>query len=377
MVRDVLILFGIRARNLRWERGKYQMFEALGCHSCFKSQCASWRVHVSERLFTSSCHQLSAGPQKQVCEVVLQHFDQQYSLELGQLWVVAREVLLQPHCWQYGIMLNRFSAPEDLKQRLCLQGFSSLVDHGSLQCLVHPARTRFPSQKHQPGWLKQYYLLNTASLLPVLALDVREGDRLLDMCSAPGGKALAVLQCATPALLHCNELNFQRQQWLSKTLESYVPPAVRNILTVSNLDGRTFGKIHAGTFDKVLVDAPCSNDRSWLYSAHPQQSTVRLGERTRLPEIQRDLLRSALAAVRPGGLVVYSTCTLSHAENGAVVQEVLSCCSNAELQNLEEMSCSLSHRFTFGPSSPFGLLVVPDHGRTWGPMFLSKLKRLY
>ncbi|XP_048857204.1 tRNA (cytosine(34)-C(5))-methyltransferase, mitochondrial isoform X3 [Brienomyrus brachyistius] len=290
MVRDVLILFGIRARNLRWERGKYQMFEALGCHSCFKSQCASWRVHVSERLFTSSCHQLSAGPQKQVCEVVLQHFDQQYSLELGQLWVVAREVLLQPHCWQYGIMLNRFSAPEDLKQRLCLQGFSSLVDHGSLQCLVHPARTRFPSQKHQPGWLKQYYLLNTASLLPVLALDVREGDRLLDMCSAPGGKALAVLQCATPALLHCNELNFQRQQWLSKTLESYVPPAVRNILTVSNLDGRTFGKIHAGTFDKVLVDAPCSNDRSWLYSAHPQQSTVRLGERTRLPEIQRDLL---------------------------------------------------------------------------------------
>lgn len=68
----------------------------------------------------------------------------------------------------------------------------------SLQCYIHTLPLRFPSQAHRPGQLKQYYLLNAASLLPVLALQVRDGEKVLDLCSAPGGKALAMMQCATP-----------------------------------------------------------------------------------------------------------------------------------------------------------------------------------
>lgn len=68
----------------------------------------------------------------------------------------------------------------------------------SLQCYIHQHPLRFPSQAHQPGQLKQYYLLNAASLLPVLALQVKDGESVLDLCSAPGGKALAIMQCATP-----------------------------------------------------------------------------------------------------------------------------------------------------------------------------------
>ena len=70
--------------------------------------------------------------------------------------------------------------------------------HSTLQCYIHPYPLRFPSQPHRPGQLKQYYLLNAASLLPVLALQVRDGEKVLDLCSAPGGKALAIMQCATP-----------------------------------------------------------------------------------------------------------------------------------------------------------------------------------
>lgn len=70
--------------------------------------------------------------------------------------------------------------------------------HSSLQCYIHPHPLRFPSQAHRPGQLKQYYLLNAASLLPVLALQVRDGDKVLDLCSAPGGKAVAIMQSATP-----------------------------------------------------------------------------------------------------------------------------------------------------------------------------------
>lgn len=68
----------------------------------------------------------------------------------------------------------------------------------SLKCYIHSYPLRFPSQVHIPGQLKQYYLLNAASLLPVLALKVRDGETILDLCSAPGGKALVIMQCATP-----------------------------------------------------------------------------------------------------------------------------------------------------------------------------------
>lgn len=183
-------------------------------------------------------------------------------LSLGLLFS-CRAVLLDPHCWQYGVMLNRFSTVTDIRQVLQSQGFSALlsqtdestllfngpstasncrrqarndsllhppyisksplsdshVQHDStsrgllqdlqsepslslpcpsLQCYIHPYPLRFPSQAHRPGQLKQYYLLNAASLLPVLALQVRDGERVLDLCSAPGGKALAIMQCATP-----------------------------------------------------------------------------------------------------------------------------------------------------------------------------------
>lgn len=143
-----------------------------------------------------------------------------------------RTALLDPRSWQYGVMLNRFSVLTDITQKLQSQGFSALLPQTnssaslcannpssteerdlmltphelhhylqskpSLQCYIHPLSLRFPSQAHRPGRLKQYYLINAASLLPVLALQVRDEDRVLDLCSAPGGKAVAIMQSATP-----------------------------------------------------------------------------------------------------------------------------------------------------------------------------------
>ncbi|XP_070765455.1 tRNA (cytosine(34)-C(5))-methyltransferase, mitochondrial [Enoplosus armatus] len=346
------------------------------------------------------------------CQLVLDCFDQQYSQELGDLWADTRAVLLNPHSWQYGVMLNRFSAVTDITRILQSQGFSTLLlqtdvstlSHGlprpSLQCYIHPYPLRFPSQAHRPGQLKQYYLLNAASLLPVLALQVRDGEKVLDLCSAPGGKALAMMQCATPALLCCNEPDPHRRDWLAKTLESFLPHSLNSRVIVSAQDGRSFGQSDAGTYDKVLVDAPCSNDRSWLYSCSSQQGEQRLKERTRLPALQAQLLRSALSAVRPGGVVVYSTCTLSSSENYAVVETVLNDCPEAEPEDLwEEIAVPLSKYFAFSAAHPdhgqtlhkpslqqqngtvssyhhrFSILVVPQPGKTWGPMFLSRIRK--
>ena len=131
-----------------------------------------------------------------------------------------RDVLLNPHCWQFGVLLNRFSDLTGVLSQLKSLGYYSLLPqtdspnsqnkpfssgiHAPLQCLVHKDPLRLPTQRHRPGWLKQYYLLNAASLLPVLALGVKDGEKVLDLCSAPGGKALALLQAATPGkTLHC------------------------------------------------------------------------------------------------------------------------------------------------------------------------------
>ncbi|XP_058886302.1 tRNA (cytosine(34)-C(5))-methyltransferase, mitochondrial [Acipenser ruthenus] len=322
-------------------------------------------------------------PQKQICQVVLQHFDQQYYDELGEAWSTAREALLCPSGWQYAVMMNRFSLSVEMMQSLKCQGYSSLLkdapgsSHSSLQCFVSKTQSRLPSQQHRPGKLKQYYLLNAASLLPVLALEARDGDTILDLCSAPGGKSIAILQTVTPGILHCNEWDILRWKWLKQTLESFLPTDLYSAVMVSNLDGRHIGESEPGMYDKVLVDAPCSNDRSWLFSSDDVQAGTRIEQRDKLPALQKQLLRSAVEALRPGGTVVYSTCTLSRAENSDVIVSVLSSCDNIELVDLTGQMASMSQHFTFAPGNMLGHLVIPERGKTWGPMYVAKLKKLY
>ncbi|XP_064819937.1 tRNA (cytosine(34)-C(5))-methyltransferase, mitochondrial-like isoform X2 [Oncorhynchus masou masou] len=410
---------------LRWRHSQSsKCLRLLSCNSVIGPDRGQ-DLSREERTVPTELVSSRAGKQKRVCKVILDRFDQQYGQELGPLWPSARAVLLNPACWQYGVMLNRFAAVSEVKQRLQGQGFVSLLPHTdlplnsslsiphptsptqpssiphptsptqpssiphpgppppSLQCFIHPSPVRYPSPPHRQGQLKPYYLMNAASLLAVLALGVEEGDRVLDLCSAPGGKALAILQTADPARLCCNEMDPHRRDWLAKTLESFIPQWLSSTVTVSNQDGRIFGQTEAGMYDKVLLDAPCSNDRSWLFSGPggEQHGAVRLRERARLPTLQTQLLRSALAALRPGGVAVYSTCTMSRSENQEVVEAVLNSCPGVELQDLEEeLALPLQEHFTFTPlghTPSLGLLVVPQQGQTWGPMFLSRIKRIH
>ncbi|TRY77507.1 hypothetical protein DNTS_035097 [Danionella cerebrum] len=336
-----------------------------------------------------------------------------------QTLIVFRDVLLNPLSWQYGVLLNRFTDLTNLKKCLKNLGYTSVLpetNHTSqfyradipLQCFIHRDPIRIPTERYHPGWLKQYYLLNAASILPVLTLNVKEGEHVLDLCAAPGGKSLTILQTATPGVLHCNEVDPHRHDWLLKTLDSYVPHTLKHLLSMMNLDGRDIGKEKPEAYDKsgawplnrksasqrmavfihvccsiplrqVLVDAPCSNDRSWLYTPDTQRGEKWLKERDQLPLLQKELLCSALAAVRPGGVVVYSTCTMSRAENQSVVEEILASNQGVELIDIEPCAIdALSEHFCFAHLQPsVGHLVIPREGKTWGPMYVSRLKRKY
>ncbi|XP_063304818.1 tRNA (cytosine(34)-C(5))-methyltransferase, mitochondrial isoform X1 [Pelobates fuscus] len=320
--------------------------------------------------------------QKQVCQLVLNYFEKIYTKELGSTWTSVREILTTPEIWQYAVMLNNFASPWELEKQLHFKGYRLLFKKvlsqhtEALKCYGNKNPGKFPSQRHQNGKLKDYYILNASSLLPVLALDVKDGERVLDMCAAPGGKSVALLQSALPGCLHCNEPEIHRSRRLKQTLESFVPKTHINIISNFELDGRLIGEHCPQIYHKVLVDAPCSNDRSWLFSSDIEQAATRISQRKMLPAIQTELLRSAIRALHPGGSLVYSTCTLSRAENSHVIDSILTSCRDVKPVDLSDLATALSHEFYFASDIPHGLLVLPHVGKSWGPMFVAKLRKL-
>jgi 25S rRNA (cytosine2870-C5)-methyltransferase len=174
-----------------------------------------------------------------------------------------------------------------------------------------------------PEYLAGYYMLQSAaSLNPVMALAPQPGERILDMASAPGGKTSYIAQLMkNSGTIIANDLKPQRQK---ATVANLHRMGVKNAI-VCCYDGRKIPKIMKG-FDRVLLDAPCSG-----LGVISRDQTVKL-QRTfkdiqRIAHLQKELLCAAIDAVDPtsktGGIVVYSTCSISSEENEQVVNYIL------------------------------------------------------
>lgn len=164
-----------------------------------------------------------------------------------------------------------------------------------------------------------FHIQSLASCAVAPMLDPRPGERILDLCAAPGSKTshLAALMSGRGELV-ANELSRPRMHRMRAILERLGVEA-----TVRVGPGEQIGRREPESFDRVLVDAPCSGEgmmraddpkstRNWTRSV-PR----RLGSR------QKSLLHSAIDAVRPGGVVVYSTCTFAPEENELVLERAL------------------------------------------------------
>lgn len=156
-----------------------------------------------------------------------------------------------------------------------------------------------------------------ASQAIALLLGVKPGDRVLDLCAAPGGKTAALIRAAGDGFvvasdLHAHRLRSARTQFARLHLDR---------VHLLALDAEQELPLH-GQFDRVLVDAPCSG--TGTLARHPE-IRWRL-DRSQLPEfhgVQSAILRSASPHVKPGGRLLYSTCSLEREENEAVVEEFL------------------------------------------------------
>jgi 16S rRNA (cytosine967-C5)-methyltransferase len=145
--------------------------------------------------------------------------------------------------------------------------------------------------------------------------------RWLDLCAGPGGKAalLGALAAQRGARLVANELQPHRARLVEQALAALPADAVEEVRTG---DGRTVGSDEPGAYDRVLVDAPCTG--LGALRRRPESRWRRSpADLAGLAELQRALLTSALAAVRPGGVVAYVTCSPHLAETQLVVTDVL------------------------------------------------------
>lgn len=170
--------------------------------------------------------------------------------------------------------------------------------------------------EHHDGY---YYVQDAASMIPAELFSAHDAPLILDLAAAPGGKSTHLAsRTADRGLIVANDTSTRRITALRANLQNW---GVFGAL-ITNFPGERFGGWFPETFDCALVDAPCSGDTLRLTTGRKTRS-VSDAEREQLCTRQIALLSSALAAVRPGGEIVYATCTMAPEEDEGVLDDLL------------------------------------------------------
>ncbi len=207
-----------------------------------------------------------------------------------------------------------------------------------------------------------YYLQEASAMAPVVLLDPQPGERICDLCAAPGGKTTQIAgRMAGEGLLLCNEINPKRARILSRNIERM---GVANAL-VTNAHPQALADKYAGFFHRVLIDAPCSGEGMFRKEEAAvtdwSQETVEMCARR-----QAEILHSGAMLVRPGGRLVYSTCTFAPEENEQAVAQFL--------QTHPEFSPEIVEAPWFAPG-PDGSLRLWPHKLLGEGHFAAVLRR--
>lgn len=216
-----------------------------------------------------------------------------------------------------------------------------------------------------------FYVQEEASMIPVRVLDPQPGECILDLCAAPGSKTAQIaLALGNRGTLVANDRNAGR---LAATSATIARLGLCNV-TCTVGDGTRF-PLDAGRFDAVLVDAPCSAEGG-SPRKHPRPDF-----RERIARLQAALLERAASLCRPGGRIVYSTCSLAPEENEAVVDTVLREHPELRLQPIAPISGLVTSP---GLTAWAGRRFLPAIGgalRTWphrsgtGGFFVARLEK--
>ena len=173
--------------------------------------------------------------------------------------------------------------------------------------------------KHPYYYAGLYYIQEPSAMTPASRLPIEPGDFVLDLCAAPGGKATALGAALNDTgFLLANDISTSRARALLRNLELF---GMKNMLVTDEKPAKLAQRFPA-FFNKILLDAPCSGEgmfRKEEALAHdwtPEKSAE-------LSDIQKDLVLKAADMLRPGGMLLYSTCTFSPEENEQTIEYLL------------------------------------------------------
>lgn len=194
-----------------------------------------------------------------------------------------------------------------------------------------------------------YYIQEPSAMCVVEAADPKPGEYVLDLCAAPGGKSTQIAgRMAGEGLLVCNEIVPNRAKVLSQNIERF---GIRNAV-VLNHSPQELERRFASFFDRIVVDAPCSGEGMF----HKEEAALAewSPENVRMCAVrQREILACAVSMLRPGGVLVYSTCTFAAAEDEEMAAWLLRAYPDLELLPIDTGKLGISEG------------AIPGTGRIW------------
>jgi len=320
---------------------------------------------------------------------------------------------------RYAAMVNRYVSiedfwkaideaqiPRDDLQKLTLPNIGSRRAADGTQCFARASASGapFPPPKAGSSGLQTHWNLDVASAVVAQLLDVQPGERVLDLCAAPGGKSVALAQSLFPelyadnldtptpshGLLRSNEADGRRQKRLSENLAAYLPKQANvQCLRIDGASGTAGGLFVPSGYDKILVDAPCSSERHIIHAqlkakasgnTAPEMANWRPGSSKRLAQTQLALLMMALKTAKVGGTVMYATCSLETTENDSVIEKMLAQVEKERKKGVKwrvELGLEASEQLeVWAEKTKYGWIVLPDRGGGWGPLFSCSLTKV-
>ncbi|MEO1927765.1 MAG: RsmB/NOP family class I SAM-dependent RNA methyltransferase [Nautiliaceae bacterium] len=272
---------------------------------------------------------------------------------------------------EFSFRINRHKASLETIDELRKEGFNPKRVECSEWVYTLPMEDRKKITKTKTYTANKIYIQNLSSIISALALDVKEDDWVLDLAAAPGGKSLIFSEIARKvSAVEPDKGRFFRMK------RNFKEHGAKNIQTY-NKDGRFVYKATGEMFDRVFLDAPCSSEAHIDFNEGI--TWWNLKRVRRFAKLQKELIISAFEALKPGGEMIFATCTFSPEENEESVDFLLKKYENAEIMDVKLPIENIQNGLTkwedkeFHPDVSKSVRILPKDA--YSGFFFAKIKK--